>query len=136
MRPKYICLRDHGTGEVVSVSKDKLQVFEGNFGFYVAWFLADECDGGARLGDGYSGRSRPPPENREDYECWLSERVAYEIAADAYVPGRGVYLWDSRTEASRVLRVINERLKQPRDLPDWAKKALAEGWKPPKGWQA
>jgi hypothetical protein len=54
------------------------------------------------------------------------------------LPLRGQeFRFDSTSVAREALRAVNARLnldKANKPLPEWAKKALAEGWKPPKGW--
>jgi hypothetical protein len=54
------------------------------------------------------------------------------------LPFRGQeFSFETMALAREALRHINARLnlnKKEKPLPDWAKKALDEGWKPPKGW--
>ena len=48
------------------------------------------------------------------------------------------YGWSSKSSALKVLRRCRAELKSIRDnipWPDWAKRAVAEGFKPPKGWK-
>jgi hypothetical protein len=48
------------------------------------------------------------------------------------------FAFESERHAKEALRLINAKLhyaKQNKPIPDWAEKALAAGWSPPKGWK-
>lgn len=56
-----------------------------------------------------------------------------------YLPRVGSdYEFDDKRDAQACLRIINAKLhyaKKSKPIPDWAEKALAAGWSPPKGWE-
>lgn len=101
--------------------------------FRVVWYLADEREMGATLGEVGDIGQGEAPSDRSDYEHWLGCKTCHESGAAR--DGDGFY-WESDKEARVALRQIREALKQDRPLPEWAKTALAAGWKPPKGWKA
>lgn len=50
----------------------------------------------------------------------------------------GAYIWETKKHAARAMRLARAELKAiqtGRPFPDWAKQALAEGWKPPRRWR-
>jgi hypothetical protein len=104
--------------------------------FRLTWYLADDDDIGGTLGDG----DRYTLKDLERVEEGDRNHVAATLALQemqsegkAQRDGRGFY-WESRTEATRALVVVNQAIKgQP--WPDWAVKAKAAGWKPPRGWK-
>jgi hypothetical protein len=115
------------------VSKDKLVIEEGQYGRYrIGWFLADHQEMGVMLGQRLM-QQESPPEDRDVWESWMAERTAAETSPEHDIDG---YYWETKVAATAALRHIREALRQDRSLPEWAQKALAEGWKPPKGWKA
>ena len=112
------------------MSKDKLVLDEDRGGWVISWYLADIGDVGATLGEG------SPEANSKD------EHDIASLAAKAAAPPSAVsfngYRWESRADAQKALRAANAALADARSkvpLPDWAKQALAAGWKMPKGWK-
>ncbi len=110
--------------------KDRLSIFETRDGYvyYIGWLCWEEDFGdeeGLRLGEG-SGSD-------------LDDHHAAEQAVKDMKDGReenGAFFWESRSSAAKALKVAKEAVKnRERPLPEWAKKAIAEGWKAPKGWQ-
>mgnify|MGYP003494096662 FL=1 len=113
---------------------DQLVVDEDRRGYFrITWYLADEGEMGATLGDGGDIGQGEAPTERADYEHWLACKTCHESGAAR--DGNGFHR-ESEKNARVVLRQIREALKQDRPLPEWAKTALAAGWKPPKGWKA
>ncbi len=114
------------------MAKDKLAIFEDRSGYlyHIGWLCWDEEYGdeeGLRLGEGGKDVG--------------ADHTAAEAAVKDMKDGRedgGAYFWESRSAAQRALKVAKEAVKAAaanRPLPDWAKKALAAGWKAPKGWK-
>ena len=98
---------------------------------YLAWF----CDGeeGGIIGDDPKSGTGPEPTDRDDWETWIAAKLARESGAER--DSRGFH-WPSAKAAAAVLRLIKAAWKnRTTPLPDWAQKALAAGWKPPKGWK-
>jgi hypothetical protein len=115
----------------------KLDVFEENYVYRIAWD-DDGCPGlyvGERRSNGLWKPSCPPPEDRDDWEIWMTEQAAAFLKPDGRDDHSG-YFWESKSAALAALRTIKAALKQERPLPEWAKTALAHGWKAPKGWKA
>ena len=111
---------------------DYLDVSDNGAYYVIAWFCADET--GTIVG--------------EDRPRTTEARVLHDALVEfckanpdsAYLPGQvdSAFTFDTELVASKALRVANAALIAWRDgvkLPAWAKKATAEGWKPPKGWR-
>lgn len=50
----------------------------------------------------------------------------------------GAYIWKTKRRAACAMRLACAELKSVQlgcPFPDWARKALAEGWKPPRRWR-
>jgi hypothetical protein len=110
--------------------KDRLSIFETRDGYvyYIGWLCWEDDYGdeeGLRLGEGDGAD--------------LDDHHAAEEAVKDMKDGReqgGVFFWESRSSAAKALKVAKEAIKnREHPLPDWAKTALAEGWKAPKGWK-
>lgn len=111
--------------------KDRLSIFETRDGYvyYIGWLCWDDEFGdeeGLRLGEGRG-------------EDGLGDHHAAEEAVKDMKDGReegGAFFWESKSGAAKALRVAKEVVKnRERPLPDWAIKAIAAGWKAPKGWE-
>lgn len=113
--------------------KDHLTVAEGRYNYHLAWYLADEEDIGAYVGESHLVGKEPDRASQPDeWEVWTANRIAREDP-DHDEDEMGFY-WESKAAAQRVLTKINLALKAKRPLFDWEQKALDAGWKPPKGW--
>lgn len=117
------------------MAKDHLVVHDEGPGWRISWFIAEDGDIGGCLGQDEDDGLGDPPSNRDVWEHWIASKVARE-AKTAPVRDYAGFYWETEREAKAVLRQIKEVMKQDRPLPEWAKTALAEGWKPPKGWKA
>lgn len=129
------------------MAKDKLEVAEDGGMYWISWWLSDVEDYGASLGDDgarcpYSREQIKAEQDLEKRESMAFVIAAYSIALPSkpysgHVPHRGFY-WESRRDAEAALRQIKAEAKailQGAGLPEWAKTALAQGWKPPRGWK-
>ena len=114
--------------------KDKdgmyVDIFDDYDGIYLAWTNGE--DEGARLGE----------ESGNDYEVKATRDALHELmnTKTGYVyRGRtGVFLFEDERTAVEAKRLVNAALwnmQNNKPLPDWARKAVAEGWSPPKGWK-
>lgn len=85
-------------------------------------------------------------EHYKDTKAGAENNIAIDTVKDYFrengipIPGgyKQDFEFDKVTEARKVLRIINAKLHYMRDnkpMPDWAKKAIEEGWSPPKGWK-
>lgn len=95
----------------------------------ISWF-GDEGEG-ATLGDGHPH----DPKSQDEHD--IASRAAYDAATPCEVAHSG-YKWATTSEATKALRAANAALKVAQSkvsVPGWAQKALAAGWKMPKGWK-
>lgn len=113
--------------------KDRLVIREEKSCYRISWWLADESEYGADLGETLNAGQGEPPPSRDAFECWVANRTVLDLKAARDESG---FYWNTKPEALAVLRQIRVALDQDRPLPEWAKTALAQGWKPPKGWKA
>ncbi len=74
------------------------------------------------------------PKDKDEWQQWAASKAIRSVPGVLFdIIGA---FWETEAEARVALRVAKEALKQERPLPEWAKTALAEGWKAPKGWKA
>jgi len=102
-------------------------------GHYIQWAFDDGELGGYLCQSADDGEG-DPPEDKDAWQHWAASK-AVRSAPGVQFDSTGAF-WETEAGARVALRVAKEALKQVRPLPDWAKTALAEGWKPPKGWKA
>ena len=111
-------------------------IFEDRGEIFLAW-TSDGYDEGARLVEvcdrGAAGGAYiiVQEENKAIIE-------ALESANYAYKDRDGVYIIESIHVARKAKRLVNAvlwNMQNKKPLPDWAQKAIAEGWSPPKGWR-
>ena len=123
---------------------DRLIVMDSTEGFCIAWYLQEEGDTGAVIGEMRWGEVTKFEGSKDpDERLWfLAERLCQEEARlhpDELVQYRARgYTWDSRARAALMLKRIKAQFQAQesgRPLPEWAKTAMAAGWKPPKGWK-
>jgi hypothetical protein len=114
---------------------DKLVVVEENYRWLIQWELDDGDDLGGYLCQSEDDGKGKVPKDRGEWEHWAAS-AAVRGAPGVNLKGEFGAWWESEKEARAALRVAKEALKQDRPMPDWAKTALAEGWKAPKGWKA
>jgi hypothetical protein len=102
-----------------------LEVIDRDHAFAIGWFDDEEgLEGDLCLGE----------------ECNDKEHnVATEAAKTTHcrTGSSNVLLWDTMREAKGALQLARIAVKEYRTnkpWPDWAKTAVANGWKPPKGW--
>jgi hypothetical protein len=119
---------------------DKVVVGQDDRGYYLVWML-DEEDGefqeGARIGE----EGKPDPKDLESVHDQDARDVLLADIAAYNTKGRRCenfcFYWDSKKEANAALRVVKAALKNeqsdPARWPEWTRKALEAGWKPPKG---
>ena len=110
----------------------KLVITEERYTYSIQW--EEDGDPGGYLCQETKDGTGPEPRDRDSWEHWAASR-AVRAAPGFQMGPRGAF-WESQKEARLALRMAKEALKQERALPDWAEKALAEGWTPPKGWKA
>lgn len=116
------------------MSKDRLVVVDGDYRWFLQWYLADDGEMGLSIGELKNKELGDEPEDREDWENWIAHKIA-EKSQGVYRQD-GVLFWDSRRAAQGALKQIKLAWKtRVRELPEWARTALDAGWKPPKDWK-
>jgi hypothetical protein len=122
---------------------DKLVVVDDfRAGFRIQWELDDGDDRGAFLGQEKVEPSATMPENIEDREYWACERAGFQVIKEGNQDTRGHdeigFWWESQSAARAALTKVKAMAQVTLSevpWPEWAKTALANGWKPPKGWK-
>jgi hypothetical protein len=114
------------------MSKDRLVLDEDRNGlWFISWCFPESGDMGAFLGEGHPYS----PDSKDEHH--IASRAAFG-AAVPYLRNHDGYRWETRGDTQRALRAAKAALLDARSkvpLPDWAKQALAAGWKMPKGWK-
>lgn len=119
--------------------KDKLVLDQPSDFWRISWEVVVDgsYDIGATLGEGspedWEG-DPPKSDEREEWEHWAAQKAA-STSRGVERDGNG-FFWESEKDARAAMRIVKEACKQERPMPEWATKALAAGWKPPKGWKA
>lgn len=104
---------------------------DGRYKYRLGWF-ADGEEGGWLGQDPRDGKGTPPVD-RDSWEHWAASKAVGELTStERDVSG---FYWESDKAARFALRAAKLALKHKRPLPSWAKTAIANGWKPPKGWK-
>ena len=122
---------------------DKLVVVEDRqAGFRIQWQLDDDMfDTGGFLGQSKREPSNKVPKDQDSREYWAYEKAGFQIIKEGDQDTRGHdstgFWWESHLEARTALTRIKAVATALMDVswPEWAKTALAAGWKPPKGWK-
>lgn len=102
---------------------------------HVSIVWCDEVDGvGATVGECWreheEGQAPDREKNEDSWDCWAAEHAAASFADEMNSDGFAFY---SMTTARKAMAAIKAALKAKRPLFDWEQKALAAGWKRPKG---
>src|SRR5882762_6400461 len=96
----------------------------------LVWYFPDENDTGATFGDEGESTGQELFEQNAGYSA---AKLTHGCERDKI----GFY-WNTEPQAKRAKTAINAAIKSARSkrpLPDWAIKAIAAGWKAPKGWK-
>lgn len=110
---------------------DYLTIDDSDGAYRVAWYIADWCDIGGRVGE--SEQPDAAPEDRSDWEMWQADRCVKRFASGRDIDG---YYFDSMSKARAALAAANEGLLSGEaPWPEWALLAKAAGWTPPEGWR-
>lgn len=102
--------------------------------YRVLWFLNEHEEYGAILGDPPLG-DEPISSSSADIEDWAIYKKAAQLADGQDSDG---FYWISKPkvmEALESLNLIAQAVKAKLSTPDWAIKALKEGWQPPPNWK-
>lgn len=102
--------------------------------YHIAWFIPDDDGYGAYVGAGFPEDEKVTEDNKN--ELW-EMKTANEVARPfACCKGSYGYEFETEKKAKQALVACNLALSSREvPMPDWALKAAAAGWKPPKGWK-
>lgn len=119
------------------MSSEKLIIEECNEGYYLVWYFPEEEDLGGCLGDSdYAENSLAKSKNQDERET-IAAHFAAKALSDFKSPRYG-FIFETKSKAKAALTAANAAIKVQRSekpWPEWAKTALAAGWKAPKGWK-
>lgn len=98
----------------------------------ITWII--DGDEGATLGDTvYTDRNlaKAKPEDWDHIAVTLAASKTEAVEHDSFG-----YYWESESDAKKAYRVVKSTLKNKgkKPWPEWATKAVANGWKPPARW--
>jgi len=119
------------------MASEKLIVDECPEGYYLVWYFPEEEDTGGFLGDAdYAEGSLSKAKTQEERET-IAAHFAVKGLCDFKSSSYG-FIFESKSKAKAALTAANAAIKVQRSekpWPEWAKTALAAGWKAPKGWK-
>lgn len=104
-----------------------------NWKYRISWYLPEDEDIGGSVGDEvFTEKDLTNPDF--DRDCVVAYMAAKETAGVDRDTG---FYWDTEAKAKAALRIVRAALKADggAPMPDWAIRALAAGWKMPKGWK-
>jgi len=114
------------------MSKERLQVYDDSGVYRIAWYFPDEGEIGMRLGEDIKDLNKSGVEaDHKEASLAVQAIVGVELDSEGF-------WWDSKTQAQAALRIAKraiEELEGSMPWPEWAKRAEAHGWRPPKGWK-
>lgn len=113
------------------MARSELVVEERNTGMWGLFWLTEDGDLGMAVGD---IQFRNEPKNADDHKIWRVDKAAKVFANGERDQRDRGYEFNTKTHALKALRAANAALKKG-PLEEWEAKALAAGWKPPKGWK-
>ena len=103
----------------------------------IAWFFPEDEDFGAYVGDRDVSEARDEDTDEDKKAKW--EIMTADAAAKPFSCGKSMlygYEFETEKKAKLAILAANESLlNDGAPMPEWAVKATAAGWKPPKGWK-
>lgn len=118
---------------------DSLVIVQERSVYRIYWHIAETQDYGANLGD--FGRATASLLKKAKGESWEHYAATWAAQDSEGVErdSEGLY-WTEKVHASKALHAANVILKagkvgKDKPWPEWTAKALAAGWKAPKGWK-
>jgi hypothetical protein len=110
---------------------------EGCPGRYLGDDREEDVQGGSSVKHAHPFEVQPRSQDLDEdkilWEIWTVDRTIALTKAKHDTSG---FWWDEEKPARAALKLAKEALKQEREMPEWARIALQQGWKPPKGWKA
>jgi hypothetical protein len=109
---------------------DSISVECHKYRYFLQWY--SDGEEGAQLGE-----TLYTPKQLEEATVENRWFISATIAVEKHGAERdsGGFHFETHAKANAALRVAKAAKNAKRAMPDWALKATAEGWKPPKGWQ-
>lgn len=102
--------------------------------YYIAWWIPEDSDFGLFL----ANRTTKAEDGEETFIA-IRTCVGFFSLKKLDLPKEGHdFVFESERQARECLRIINAELhwwRSKKPIPDWAKMALSQGWKPPDGWK-
>ena len=100
--------------------------------YSIGWVIPDEGEFGAYIGD-TDYNSPTAPKSKDEWEAWAVYQ-AVKPFAEGKSQLNGFY-FGSKRQAQLALQAANASLVSNAPWPEWAVRAKAAGWTPPKGWR-
>ena len=119
------------------MARDKLVVFESQGVYRIGWYLWEDDDMGATLGEDLSliKLIEKNLDNKEVDKDHVSVTRAL-MGLEGVQKDDGGFYWESKGEATKALKLAKVAARGVvGEYPEWAKKAILEGWKAPRGWK-
>lgn len=111
------------------MSQPRLAIYEDTCVYRLRWYFPDEDDWGMTLGEDLKDIKDAEWDHK-------AASLAVKAMSDVELDSEGFW-WDSKSRAQGALRVAKQSIKSKSDVkpwPEWALKALEQGWRPPKKW--
>lgn len=112
----------------------ELGLDEDRLGWSIIWVI--DGDIGGTLGEDIYTDQQLAKAKFDDWEH-IAATIAVSKTEGVERLGSHGYYWETKGDAMKALRAakaaIKDKSKKP--WPEWATKAVANGWKPPKGWK-
>lgn len=107
--------------------------------FQIGWFLPEDGDFGLMLGETWNENKNVTRDkaDQDDPEHWDAEHAVAPMATSR-ANSCGAFEFESRSAAQKALAAAKAAIgagKENRPMEEWEKIAIANGWKPPKGWK-
>lgn len=101
----------------------------------LSWYIPEDEDIGGSLGDEQYTEDDLTKVDASDVDCVVAYLAASKL--DTVQRDHSGFYWETRSQAVAALRIVKAAIAAgvDRQMPDWAQKALAAGWKAPKGWR-
>jgi hypothetical protein len=129
--------------------RDRLELVESKIGYQIQWYLGDDQEEGAALGDSMGitetidrfverVQAEMDSDAMQQFEHYVAELAACKSTGCLRNVSSGVLYWETKNEATVALRAARLAVKLYQaniPWPEWAKTAVANGWKAPKGWK-
>lgn len=106
-----------------------------NSRYRLSWYIPEDADIGGSVGDTVFTETDLRTFDADDVDCAIAYLAASKL--DGVQRDHSGFFWESRSKAQAALRIVKSAIAAGADrpMPDWATKALAAGWKAPKGWR-